>query len=83
MTGLIIKLTQDTLTGEKEEKKFIHRHGGLIEIGSKKLPKQWAFILFFFWNTEYICEELAGQGKLGVRCFISEESKQFGFGVVN
>ena len=38
MAGLIIKLTQDRLSGEKETN-FIHVHGGLKEIGPKKWSK--------------------------------------------
>ena len=44
MAGLIIKLTQDRLTEEKEI--LLRAHKGLIEMGPKKWPKQTAFILF-------------------------------------
>ena len=46
MAGPVIKLTQDRLRGEEKETSLIHVHGGLIEMGPKKWPKQAAFILF-------------------------------------
>ena len=44
--ALIIKLTQNRLSGEKEIN-FIYVHAGLIEIEPKKWPKQAAFIVLF------------------------------------
>ena len=49
MAGLIIKLTQDRLTEEKEN--LTHVHGSLIETESKKWPEQVAFMLFRQRNT--------------------------------
>ena len=43
--GLIIKLTQNKLTGEKETN-FNSCTGGAIEMRLKKWPKQATFILF-------------------------------------
>ena len=45
MAGLIITLTQDRLTGEKEAN-FNHVHRGVPEMGPKNWPKQAVFILF-------------------------------------
>ena len=45
VAGLIIKLTQDRLTGEKETS-LISGPGGPIEMGPKKWQKQATFILF-------------------------------------
>ena len=44
MASIIIKLIQDRLTGEKNILNNAYR--GLIEMGSKKWPKQAAFIPF-------------------------------------
>ena len=71
MTELIIKWTQDY---EQERNKLICEHEVLIEMGSKKWPKQAAFILFR--QIIKLCEELTGQGNLSFGCSISEESKQ-------
>ena len=53
MAGLIIKLTQDRLAGEKETH-LIHVHGGLIEIGPNKWSKQAAFILSRQRNNKFL-----------------------------
>ena len=45
MDGIIVKLTQDIVTGEKETN-LICVYEGLMEMGSKKWPKQVAFTLF-------------------------------------
>ena len=45
MDGIIVKLTQDRVTGEKETN-LNCVYEGLMEMGSKKWPKQVAFTLF-------------------------------------
>lgn len=39
--------------------------------------------LLDFLDKQSICEELTGQRNAGLGCLISEETKQFGNGVVN
>ena len=62
--GLIIKLTQDRVTREKE-RNLICVGGNLTEIGPKKCPKQAAF-----YTKKYICEKLTQ--KLRFWCLIGK-----------
>ena len=46
MVGLVIKLTQERLTGKKKKYILICAHRVLLERVPKKWPKQASFILF-------------------------------------
>ena len=73
MAGLIIKLTQDRLTGEKEthldlctersHRSEVAKAGGFYTFQTKK---------------QYICEELTGQRNLGFGRSINESKQSLG-----
>ena len=71
MARLLIKLTQDRVTGEKETNGN-HVHRSVIDMG----PKKWAKQASYFLDNEMFCEEWTGQINLGFRYSISKESKQ-------